>query len=638
MLGSTIINHRQHYGLQKLSGLAGITHSFLGPNKKYKFIQDDTSGESALVCSCFRIFENLELTCAVGQLVYETIQAHQKVYKTGSGCLLFLAGAWSRAALECLQRGISVSHIISAMSEGIDMCIDVFRKCNISTEGMGVAQSEGCAETSHGLGLQLSKTPIVEASQALSHLQGTANADHKILNTSGRRKIKLSRHFCEAKSKNLSTAPQPHQPKHPNVAHIAEGLSHGCVDVMNLVVEASQMQSKNNEQDISCPTFDISKIVTCVLPGLPEGHACVLPGCIVLLSAEQASVAHSLKEQHLKVALINGDLSDTFRHLGFSRPAGMRHVSDQSALLSSNKEEKWMVKLAAILLNLEVNLVLVNGLAGEKVIQLCCHHHILVVEKVKASVLQAFANETGGVPVTYTTQLKKQCVGTGVKVVIWRDLSSPGRKSSTAVNISSGANSGLVTVILTSCVHGKLQALEDQFWACAHRLHHALKDKVLLPGAGVTEMLCVHHLQKQAGHCTERTGGAANPYRGVVLHLMADGLIDYISTVMVNTGRFTKVKARTVVSQQLQDCNGYLGIAAKFSQLFLEGETEDSAFFPAMKSDGATALKIYDNLSVKQEAWRKALDLVFLILQTDAEVITGLDQRTDGTKENLMLL
>nr|XP_019961250.1 PREDICTED: Bardet-Biedl syndrome 12 protein [Paralichthys olivaceus] len=617
MLRSTVINHRQHVGLQELSALAGVAHSSLGPNKRYKFIHDDTSEESALVCSCFRIFENLELTCAVGQLVYETIQAQQKVYNTGSGCLLFLAGAWSRAALECVQRGISVSHIISGMSDGLNICVDVCRKCAISTDG-----------------LQILKKPIVGDSRASHHLQGTKCVDRKTLNTSGHRKLKLSRHFCQPESNNVSTVPQPHQ---FNIEHIAEGLSHGCVRAMNLVVEANKLQSKNNH-DISCSTFDVTKVVTCVVPGLPEERACVLPGCIVLLSAEQASVAHHLKEQHLKVALINGDLSHTFRHLGFSRPAGVQHVSDQLAL-SSDEEEEWMVKVVALLLNLEVNLILVSGLASEKVIQHCCRRRVLVVEKVKASILKTFADATGGVPVTYATQLTKHCVGTGVKVEIWRDLGGGGseRKSSTAVNISTGGNSELFTVILTSCIRGKLQALEDQFWACAYRLHHALKDRAVLPGAGATEMLCIHHLRHQEGtaYSTQesKAGGAADLDRGVVLRLMADGLIDYISTVMVNTGRVSKVRARTVVSQQLQERNGHVDTAAKLSQLLLEVENDDST----LKSNEAPAMEVYDNLSVKQEAWRKALDLVFLVLQTDAEVITGVDQTT-AAQENLTLL
>ncbi|XP_033488719.2 chaperonin-containing T-complex member BBS12 isoform X2 [Epinephelus lanceolatus] len=641
MLGSTVINHRQHVGLQKLSALAGITHSCLGPNKKYKFIQDDMSGESALACSCFRIFENLELTCAVGQLVYETIQAHQRVYHTGSGCLLFLAGAWSRAALECLQRGISVAHIISAMSEGMDICLDVCRKCSVSTEGL---QSESCTATSRGLGPHLSKKSTVEASDASCNLQRQTKLGHKTLNGSGQRKLKLSRHFYE-NSDSLSTVPQLHQPKLLDVRHIAEGLSHGCADAMNLALEASRIQSKNNEQDISCSLFDVTKVGTCLLPGLPEEHACVLPGCVVLLPAEQASVAHHLKEQNLKVALIKGDLSDTYRHLGFKRPTGVQRVSDQPDLSSSSKEEKWMEKILKLLVNLKVNLILVSGLVSEKVIRHCYRLHILVVEKAKPSVLRTFANATGAVPVTYATQLSKHCVGTGVKVAIWRDLSSHERKPSVTVNISTGENSELVTVILTSCVHGKLQALEDQFWACAYRVHHALKDKVVLPGAGVTEMLCVHHLQKEAEqhvkHHREsdedsiQHAKAANPYRGVVLQLMADGLIDYISTVMVNTGRFSTVRARTAVSQQLQNYNESRGIAAKFSQLFLDCEQENSE---ALKSSEAPAVKIYDNLSVKEEVWRKALDLVLLVLQTDAEVITGIDQKSGDAQENLMLL
>lgn len=607
MPGSTVINQRQHVGLQKLSALAGCTRSSLGPNKTYKFIQDDASGESALVCSCLRLFENLELNCAVGQLVYDTIQAHHSVYHTGSGCLLFLAGAWSRAALECLQRGISASHIISAMSEGFGVCVDVCSKCSISTEGLGVAQSQSFTARPFDLSLHQLKKPNIAAPQTPSNL----HREHKV-SQKAPVKLKLSRHFWETRSESLSTHSQPPEPKGPNIAHIADGLSHGCADAMNLAVKASYLQSGN-----SCVTFDISKVVTCLLPGLSEEHACVLPGCIHLLSAQQASIAHYLKDQELNVALITGDLSHSYRHVGFSRAAGLQQVSDRPALLRSSKEDEWLAKVAILLLSLEVNLLLVSGLVSEALIQWCCGHRILVIENVKASVLKTFASATGAVPVTYATQLTRQCVAAGVKVELWRDLGN----HLTAVNVSTCRNSGLVTVILTSYLQGKLQSLEDRFWACASRLHHALKDGALLPGAGETEMLCINRLQKQAGRCTEldgdtaqwaRTGTVRNHYRGEVLHLMADGLIDYTCAVMVNTGRVSMVRARTAVSQQLRDGGGRV--------------SQDAA------------AKIYDNLSVKQEAWRKALDVVFLVLQTDAEIVTGMDQKTDNARENLTLL
>lgn len=617
MQGSTIINCRQHVGLQKLSALAGVTHSFLGPDKKHKFIQDDTSEESTLVSCCVRVFENLELTCAVGQLVHETIQAHHKVYHTGSGCLLFLAGAWSRAALECLHRGISVANIVSAMSEGLEICLDVCRRGSISTERLGLQQSE--------------------ARRPSCLLQGTTKA--------GLKTLRLSRHFCEAKSEIVSTEQRPEQPKRPDIAHIAEGLSHGCLDAMMLVVEAIRIQSKHNKQDVSSSSFDIAKVLTCVLPGLPEDRACAVLGCIVHVCAEQAVVARHLQGEKLRVALIDGDLKDTFRHLGFNRPKGLARVGELSVLPSPSKEEEWMEKVVTRLLELEVNLVLVSGLVGEKVMLRGCRHQILVVERVKASILKITANATGAVPVTYAAQLSKHCVGTSVNVAMWRELSRHDGTPLTTVNISTG-NSELVTVVLTSCMYGKLQALEDRFWTCAYRLHHALKDGAVLPGAGVTEMVCVHHLQKQAEHDVKhhreknegsiqsaKAGTAPNPFRGLVLHLMADALIDYSATVMVNAGRFSKVGARTALSQHLKDCSS-LDVASEFLQLFSEGEQNTSS---QIKSSDSPSSHVYDCLNVKQEAWRKALDLVFLILQADAEIITGIDQKAGGEQDFMQL-
>lgn len=625
MLGSRILNHQQHVGLQKLGVLAEVSHSFLGPNKNYKFIQDDTTGESALVGSCFRILENLELTCAVGQLVNETVQAHQRVYHTGSGCLLFLSGAWSRVALECLQRGISVGSTVSAMSEGMDICLDICKKSSVSIETLKAKNSENFA-TSRSSG------ETVKASTCTRQQSRRGS-----LTT-----LKLSRHFCHTKSERVSGVGPP------DVKQVAEGLSHGCVDAMNLVIKASQIQSENYKAN-SAFAFDVSKVVTCVLPGLPEDHACVLQGCIQLLSAEQSSVARYLQEQRVKLALINGDLADTYRHLGFNRHTGTRRVRDRSGFSGSNKEEEWLDKVEALLSRLGVNLILVSGRVSENVLLRCCRRRILAVEKVEVSILKGFADATGAVPVTYATQLSQLCVGIGVNITAWREVVRGDGNPSSAVNISADVNAGLVTVILTGCVRAKLQALEDRFWACAYRLHHVLKDGVLLPGAGATEMLCVRHLLKNAEglarHPAERAeeaavtaaAAAADPYREVVLRLMAEGLTDYVSTLMVRTGRFSKVGARTELSRLLKDYSEGSDMSAAMAAL-LSHEEDVRGDCAAVKSDDGPAVAIYDSLSVKQEAWRRALDLVLLVLQADAEIITGIEQNTDGSQETLMLL
>lgn len=603
MQGTAVVNGRQHVGLQKLLALAGVTHSFLGPNKKYKFIRDDSSEESTLVSSCHRVFENLELTCAAGQLVYETILAHHKVYRTGSGCLLFLAGAWSRAALDSLQRGISVAHIVSAMLEGLEICMDVCRKTSISTDGLGLEKSE---TRNYSYPLQRPSKP-------------------------GLKGPRLSRHFCEAKPENTGN-----HPKHPDTVHLAEGLSHGCSDAMNLVIEICRVQSGDNLQNAAL--FSLDKVLTCVLPGLPEDCVRVVPGCIVLVCTERALIARKLEGQQLKVALIDGDLKDTYHHLGYKRPNGLTRVAEPTALASSSREEEWMEKVVTRLAELGVNIVLVSGLVSEKVMVRSCSHQILVVEKVRASTLKIIGSASGAIAVTYATQLSRHCVGSGVSVAIWREPESGRRRNlTTAVNVSVG-KSGMVTAVLTSCVHAKLQGLEDQFWSCAHRLHHALKDRAVLPGAGETEMVCVYHLRKQAENYSIQSteAGAPDPLRAVVLHLMADGLIDYVSTVMGNTGTFSKLGARTAVSQCLQGCNSST-VGSSILHFFLQGEHESWVAPTQTESRDSQSTHVYDCLNVKRETWKRALDLVFLVLQADAEVITGVDRQREGEQDLMHL-
>ncbi|KAL0974276.1 hypothetical protein UPYG_G00218110 [Umbra pygmaea] len=362
-------------------------------------------------------------------------------------------------------------------------------------------------------------------------------------------------------------------------------------------------------------------------------------GCVVLLSAEQASLVHHMKERSCKVVLINGDLSEKYCHLGFNKPTDVRYVADKLDLKSLSKGEVWEEKVLTTLLNNNVNLVLVSGEASERFTQRCVGHCIVVVERVKPAILKDFADTTGAVPVTYATQLSKRCVGIGVDISVWRDFSGNGRRASIAVNIATD-HSALVTVVLSSNVQAKLQALEDQFWSCAYRLHHALKDKKLLRGAGMTELLCIHHLQKHIegrGQKTRGQGGACfgNVHRDYVLHLMVEGWMDYIATLMLNSGTCSKVSAWTTINQHLRDLNGELSVDAVFSRMVLRDDNENCVNSPEIRLSPG---RVYDNINVKLEAWRKALDLVFLVLQTDTEIITGIDPKQVDSQSHVLVL
>ncbi|XP_062380554.1 Bardet-Biedl syndrome 12 protein isoform X2 [Sardina pilchardus] len=652
--------NRRHVGLEQLVTLAATAHTFLGPHKRYKFIQDDTSGDSVMVCSSYRLLENLDLTCSVGQLLSETVLAQQKAFHSGAEPLLFLVGAWSRAALECLHQGIPVRHILSAMTEGLEACLQVCRARAVPVEDLprlGVAQKWSALKP-HPEDLPFNGHPFIESCPVSEHhpnvmplAQSTCQGKSKVLckqtGTQGvmkatRSKIKLthSRHFTSNETTESEGPPTQRPASQLNISEntdldsLAFALSHGCNKAMDLVLQASRIQSSMNGR--SHRTFDVSKLVTCPLPGLPEDHACVISGYVVLMSAEQASIVSHLKKQRVRIVLLNGDLSDKYRHLGFNNPAGIRHVTDKQEVHGVSGEHKWVNNALATLLKYDVSVVLVNGVASEHLTDHCWRHDVLVIERVKPAVLSDFARATGAVPVSYITQVNERCVGAGVRLQAWREYRQSGRRtessSSTAVSVTA-EHTALVTAVITSSVHGKLQSLEDQFWGCAHRLHQALKDGRVLPGGGLVELHCIHELQKRIDNTRNETKDEwqGKPYVGRVLQLMIDGLVDYVSTLLCNgTQVSSKVDAWTQISKQLKDLKGDSSPHVNILGLNLnDGACSDSI----CKTES-----VHDNVTVKIEAWRRALDLVFLVLQTDSEIITGFDAKEDFQSHSFMVL
>ncbi|XP_067314170.1 Bardet-Biedl syndrome 12 protein isoform X2 [Pseudorasbora parva] len=569
MSGSATVAQRRHIGLQQLEAMAASTRAFLGPNKRMKFIRyEEDGGDAVLVSTCPRLLEHIELGGSVGQLLHETVRAQQKVFHSGTGALMFLAGVWSRVALECLNRGISVSDIKATMSKGLEVCLEVCKQSAVSVQDVSCKRLKECKPS-----------PALKSEVQCMDVEHPHNL---------RLTLKHSRHFSmdDAQTENAKTALD-------DVSHIAEVVSHGCKASMNLVLKAWKLQSTEDAQNRS---LDIQKLVTCSIPGPPEEHSCVLHGYVTLFSVEQASTVRHLQGQAINIALVNGDLCEKYRHVGFNRPANVTHITDFANMSSVSLEERWIENALKILHEFSVGVVFVSGVVDAKLKERCSN--VLVVEGVKSSVLKDFSTCTGAVPVSYITQLDERCVGRGVKVIRLREIC--GEHESVRIVT---ASSSLVTAVITSSVPAKLQILEDEFWSCTHRLHQALADGKLLRGAGVTELLCIHQL-----HQYKRTE-TGNPQENVVLELMAEAWMDYVSTLMLNSGSMSsKTEAWTAVAHQMR--------------LYKEGEPTVLA---SRDTDG-----VYDNVTVKSEAWRRALDLVFIVLQSDTEIITGV-----GEGENL---
>lgn len=588
------IGQRPHIALQQLEAIATTTHSFLGPNKRQKFIQDEEEGKAVLVSSSARLLENmLEMSSSVSQLLNETVQAHHKILWSGTNSLVFLTGIWSRVALDCLHRGMSVLHIKNAMTKGLEVCLETCRRSAVCLE-----------EVSHRSST-LTRSSLT--SELLLGVRDTTVAKEKLeekLPQDVRLTLKHSRHFT---SHDLQTV------KSVDVSHIAHAVGHGCQDSMELVLEAYKLQSENNAREL-----DIQKLATCPVSGPSEKHSRVLHGYVVMVSAEQSSVVQQLQEQMVKIALVTGDLSEKYRHVGFNRPANITHITDRPDVTRVSCEERWTQNALKTLRNLSVDVLLVSGVVSVKLKDRCIPFNILLIEGVRTDILKDFSASTGAVLVSYVTQLNERCVGRGVKIRRWREFSSHGGKDeSTTISITA-AGTSLVTAVITSSVRPELQSLEDRFWSCAHRLHQAFTDGKLLRGAAAMELLCIQQLYKSTWT------GMENPHEKVVMQLMVDAWMDYISTLMLNCGTVsTKAEAWTAVTRQLRLCEDGEPVCAKELWALMEVETDVDA--------------VYDNVTVKFEAWRRALDLVLLVLQSDAEIITGVNEGEHVDNEFMFL-
>ncbi|NXH17246.1 BBS12 protein, partial [Bucco capensis] len=679
------VNARRHIGLQQLSALALAGRTLLGPMKSCKFIVDESTNQSTLICSAVRLIESLDLTSAAGQLLNETIQAQNKEFKTGMSTLLFLVGAWSNAVVECLQQNVPVSAIVSVMSEGLNSCCervqclqisidDVTKElcsssvkkktCQIGHDSLLNAQislcfpKELCAPEevipcSHQDDCDFNKclvSPLATSVPSLVKPRGDKSTSlfsrsSVIASSCIKQKLTHSRYFSTLGKSHFSSqqdnsegsfgGPSADPCECYGLGHLAMTLSHGNQTSVKLLQSIVAYQQERAECSGSSQ-FNIAEIVTCCLLGLPESYSCVSPGFVTLVSPEQATVIKHFEDKPLGIVLMDGDLTERYRHLGFNRPRNVQTVLELSSLQEGRAADLWLSSMLDILTKLEVNLLLVKGNVCENLMERCLANSILVIGSVTQAVFHAFGEVTSAQPVTYLTQLNAACVGSGARVELWKASDGRAMDLGELVPVRIKVQGiPLLTAVLTTAVASKVQLIEDQFWTLVYRLHHALNDKKVFLGGGAVELLCLSHIQMLAEQPSEPANksavkdfhspwlaASATEYKSVVLQALAAGWKQYLSVVVCNAAKAaSELEAWTSVDHHLKKAADWGSPSTYILKEFRRGDLLRGASGPfASQGEG---LKVYDNVTAKTEAWRRALDLVLLVLQTDAEIITG---------------
>lgn len=181
-------------------------------------------------------------------------------------------------------------------------------------------------------------------------------------------------------------------------------------------------------------------------------------------------------------------------------------------------------------------------------------------------------------------------------------------------------------MVATALLCGKTECLvnmlKHQFQNCLHRLKLALKDGFLIPGAGLTEAVCVSKLRCRLHKLNDDLAkGDSNPsdqerpvktsfplamswmgdpsllahWRPHVYEACADGLVLYISRVLMNTSCFDKQYVAMVTAEDL------------VKKVVGGGEREGVA--GSMVRDP----EVLDVMTSKISAWRRAMELLRLV-------------------------
>ncbi|CAN2388861.1 chaperone-mediated protein complex assembly [Pristimantis euphronides] len=636
-----------HLGLIELFNISSSVKTFLGPRKSYKFIYDQDTQESTLTCSSFRLLESLDLFSAVGQLFNETIQAHHKAYKTGTTTLFFLVGVWSKAVLECLQHGVPVSLIVSVMLESLNSCIDSVEALHIPLYNILVTKQN----SSHGTSLADGNSGSVSYNEnhcfsssrggnfgfefaghipkTIKHIQMTPPSKGNLnSNRCQMSKLSHSRHFSIPK---VNSFPNPSQTSSHSLEDLTKSLSHGNWEVMELVETAATLLFENaDEISATKDVFQASCLNICFLRGLSAVNSSAALGYVTLVRPEYASVVRKFEGRPLKVLLLDGELTEKYRHLGFNRARNLQSVSD-FAVHERTAEDLWISTACQKIIQAGIDLILVRGDACPQLIMHCIHRNILIITHAKPNVLQAFSDCTGAEPLAYLTQVSHHSIGCEVYARICSEWSS--ELSQTIAVSLQAPKLNLVTIVLNCRVMPKMQVIEDQFWACTYKLHNALLDQKVFPGGGAVELFCLSHLRKleeRSARSVHRgppfcmsswLSTSAVHYRSFIYKCFDQGWMKYLSTLLVNTCEYSsELEAMTLIQNELHNIGA---CSSPSSYVFNEYSRNVVLIDDREHPVEHRQLTVYDNVIPKVEAWRSALHLVLTVLQTDAEIITG---------------
>ncbi|XP_067649542.1 uncharacterized protein [Haliotis asinina] len=424
---------------------------------------------------------------------------------------------------------------------------------------------------------------------------------------------------------------------------VADGLSHGCPEMMKLVVQAAASQMAMTSKHV----LNLKLLHTCAVGGTPVRHTGVVPGLVVRCDSHTLSHVLSYKDKCWNVLLLNGDLNGKFRHKGYKDAVKGSYVGGVESVGHLSRQDQWLQHCVERLTELSVGLVLVKGLVDERVTDTLTASGVVTIHSVPFRVLEALREATATELCVYVTEASKSHVCESVHVrsyfPSWCDHLSSHDPQAAHIVLDTAKATALQTIVLCHPSSHANDIQEQEVDLCSHRLANALHDGMVLPGGGEAEKFCADYLQKRCSK-TDKVTSDLDLYRPVVTEAMADIFHKMGKLVTNNCAQPQHTESpedhRMLGSSSLdrtyQLCNPPHTNGP--SQQHSKTNKHDSSFYSPLcdvqgisckNRHGKRSLS-FDNYNSKMAAWSAAMDAVAMVTQTDVHVVTGVSSDEDG--------
>ncbi|XP_068743769.1 uncharacterized protein [Montipora capricornis] len=364
------------------------------------------------------------------------------------------------------------------------------------------------------------------------------------------------------------------------LSKLGKFLSHGKEQEMNLAIEVVKNLFRCSGKTV-LEEFNIclNMIHAELIHGPPSSFSRVINGLLLENTSDSQSKATrrnscDTKGQRL-IALVNGDVTKSFRHAGLYEELHMYKIIDSKKEFEEsvlfNQENDWCHRITGTLADLNIGVLIAKGTVEVSIIDFCLSYNIIVLQNVVYSKLQLLSFATGAKLVTYVTDLREQDVGGPVTIETWESGWAPStvrRRKETVVGDGvkrcryvvvrdeirdkSGDEdfiSPLQTVLLCGPSENLLDTAEERFWNSIYRVRNALHGDRVLPGAGSPEIACIRRLNELAAEQHE-SGNALHPlpgwlgenvdlFRPFVYSVFAEGFKAFLASVISNSRMFT---------------------------------------------------------------------------------------------------